>query len=132
MQYAPAAAVVLSETDSTPMRDAVMFKLGDTLSTVTMSAVESLLQEAVSTEAIGALNSKNCMTYAATACGAFVGFENVTVMMSPTETIGTTGGGLDAIMDTIPGQHTTEPAVLFSYCAHGVHTTTPVAFSALE
>jgi hypothetical protein len=39
----------------------------------------------------------------------------------------TSGGGFDAVTDTIPGQHSTDPVTLSSYWRHGVHVATLVA-----
>ena len=64
--------------------------------------------------------------------GAFVGLLNVIVSTSPADRDGMTGGGLDAMAETMPGQHASAPAVLFSCAAHGVHDEIAVAFITFE
>jgi hypothetical protein len=47
-----------------------------------------------------------------------VGEENTSVITSPTLNPTTSGGGLDAVADTRPGQHCAAPSLLLSNGAH--------------
>jgi hypothetical protein len=61
-----------------------------------------------------------------------VGLLKVIVRTSPGESEGTTGGGLDASAETIPGQHAIDPAVLFSNLAQELQVPTLAACVAFE
>ncbi len=57
---------------------------------------------------------------------------NLILTMSPGEMEGTSGGGFEAVIDTMPGQHTTAPALLLSLRGHAVHALMDVAFQYAE
>ena len=64
--------------------------------------------------------------------GVFVPRVNLMLTMSPGEIDGTRGAGFEAMTDTMPGQHTTAPALLFSLRGHDVQARTDVAFEYAE